>query len=339
VRETKADPTPISTAGLLDQMVSRSESENPRPATVEDAADLPAFIRRVSAAHAVPKPSAAEQSRVAQRHDSASTALRAILHDPGFQALESAWRAADMLARGLETGAGLQLYLLDITLPELVEHADAIAKGLRTAGSWGVIAAAFDFGQSAVHAAALKRIAALARSAGAPFLAGARFPGGTPSREWDEFRRSPDAGWIGLALPRFLLRLPYGRDTSSIESFPFEEMPESEHGAYLWGHPAFFCAFLIGQSFVSYGWNLAGRLHQRLDDLPVHVYSEDGEMVGKPCAEVLMTEREADVLMEMGYIPIASIKGQDAAMVVRFQSVADPPSRLAGLGSGTTAIA
>jgi type VI secretion system protein ImpC len=336
----KAAPMAKSGADLLDQMMTQSDRDRPKPVTVEDANDLAAFIKRATAGQTVRRPSSEEKRRESQRQDAGSVALRTILHDPRFQALESAWRALWMLATGLEPGSELKLYLLDASLPEMIVNLDSIAARLRGVGQWGCIAAAYDFGQSAVHVQVLRRLAAFGRALKAPVLAGADTPEGSDTPEWNEFRRSPDAKWVGLALPRFLLRLPYGRDTSPIESFPFDEMPESEHNAYLWGHPAFFCAYLIGQSFLTYGWQLAGRLHQRVDGLPLHVYREDGEMVAKPCAEVLLSEREAGVLLESGYMPIASLKGQDSAMVVRFQSVANPPSRLAGLGSsGTIAVA
>jgi type VI secretion system protein ImpC len=63
----------------------------------------------------------------------------------------------------------------------------------------------------------------------------------------------------------------------------------------------------------------------------MHVYREDGEPVAKPCAEVLMTEKDAENLMEAGFMPVASLKEQPAAMVVRFQSIAEPLAPLAGL--------
>jgi type VI secretion system protein ImpC len=329
-----------SGSDLLDQLVSDSDRERPRPVNVEDANDLAAFIRRATAGHTTRNPSAAEKKQESERQEGAAAALRAILHDPHFQAVESAWRALWMVVSGLETDSGLKLHVLDVSLAEMIGNLDALTTRLREMGDWGCICAAFNFGQSAVHVEALRRLAGLGRSLKAPVLAGAAAPPEGDTKEWREFRQSPEAKWIGLALPRFLLRVPYGRDTSPIDSFPFEEMPESEHSEYLWGHSAFFCAYLIGQSFLSYGWDLAGKLHQRVDDLPLHVYREDREMVAKPCAEVLLSEREADLLMESGYIPIASLKGQDSAMVVRFQSVADPPTRLAGLGSsGSTAVA
>jgi type VI secretion system protein ImpC len=189
----------------------------------------------------------------------------------------------------------------------------------------------YAFGQSDLDAQVLERLAGLGSSVGAPFLAEARLPGESePGAAWEGLRRSPDAPWIGLALPRFLLRLPYGKQTDSIESFAFEEMPQSQHGAYLWGNPAFFCAYLLGKTFLDRGWEMKP-LERRIDGLPMHVYREDGEPVAKPCAEVLMTEKEAHTLMEAGFMPVASLKHEPAAMVVRFQSIAAPIRALAGL--------
>jgi type VI secretion system protein ImpC len=165
---------------------------------------------------------------------------------------------------------------------------------------------------------------------GAPFIAEAQLPRDGIDKAWSELRHSADAPWIGLALPRFLLRLPYGKETEAIESFPFEEMPKSEHGSYLWGNPAFLCGYLLGKAYIRHGWELS-RVERRVDGLPMHVYREDGEPVAKPCAEVLMTEKDAENLMEAGFMPVASLKEQPAAMVVRFQSIAEPLAPLAGL--------
>ena len=68
----------------------------------------------------------------------------------------------------------------------------------------------------------------------------------------------------------------------------------------------------------------------QIDRLPVHLYEEGGEKLAKPCAEVLLTEREIDWIMDEGYMALASIKGRDAVRLVRFQSIARPLARLAG---------
>ena len=328
----KSPPAVAPPGGLLDQIVTEQGWE-PAPASrvsLEDANDLAAFIRRVSAGHVVPRESAEKQQRTAKRHELAGELMRRLLHDPRFQGLEAGWRGLFMLIRGLDTDGDLKIYILDITLPELVRGMDGIRETLGEMGRWAVIAGNFSFGQSRTDAAVLERLAGMAKSLGAPFLAEARPSGETPDQTWNALRRSRAARWIGLALPRFMLRLPYGKQTSAIDSFPFEEMRESEHSAYLWGNPAFFCAYLLGQSFLLRGWKL-WPIERRIDNLPLHVYEKDGESVAKQCAEILMTEREAEQVLEAGFMPVAPLKNQDAALIVRFQSIAQPAAGLAGL--------
>jgi type VI secretion system protein ImpC len=327
-----AAPRAASSGSLLDQIIGeQSPAEPAAAASLGDAGDLAAFIERVSRGHTEARPTPGQQLRAAKRDALAGDAMRGILHHPRMQALESAWRALFMLVRGLDTDGGLKLYLLDITLPELIAEMETIQKDLRRKGRWAVIAGNYSFGQSEPEAQALHRLARMAGSLHAPFLAEAHLQTEHPSEEaWTGLRHSPEARWIGLAMPRFLLRLPYGQDTSPIESFPFEEMPASKHAAYLWGNPAFFCAFLLGKSFLAHGWDLSP-LERRIDGLPMHVYHDDGEPVAKPCAEVLLTEREAMKLMDAGFMPLASLKHEAAAMIVRFQSIAEPAAALAGI--------
>jgi type VI secretion system protein ImpC len=322
-------PRAASAGSLLDQMLEEHEPE-PSSVSLEDAGNLTSFIQRVTKGYLEPRPDQAQQHRAAQREELATELLQGLLHHPRMQAIEGAWRALFMLIRGLETDGNLKLYVLDITLPELVGEIDAVQKELRRKGPWALIAGNYTFGQSELDAEVLLRLAALASSLHAPFLAEAQLPQQDADRAWQQLRRSPEARWIGLALPRFLLRLPYGKSTDSIDTFPFEEMPASDHGAYLWGNPAFVCAYLLGKSFLSQGWDLI-RLERRIDGLPMHVYREDGEPVAKPCAEVLMTEKDALSLLDAGFMPLASMKHEPAALIVRFQSIAEPLAPLAGL--------
>ncbi|HEX3748176.1 MAG TPA: type VI secretion system contractile sheath large subunit [Bryobacteraceae bacterium] len=332
----KAPPPAAATArapssgSLLDQLLDEQEPVADAPVNVSDAEDLAGFIKRATKGHLEPRPDPTREQRTAQRLALTSELLQGILHHPRMQAIEAAWRALYMLIRGLDTDTDLHVYLLDITLPELVSEMSAVQKELRRKGPWALIAGNYTFAQTELDAQVLRRLAALGSSLGAPFLAEAQLPREGVDQAWTDLRHSPDAAWIGLALPRFLLRLPYGKATEAIEGFPFEEMPQSEHGSYLWGNPAFLCAYLLGKSYLQQGWGMT-RIERRLDNLPMHVYREDGEPVAKPCAEVLMTEKEAETLLEAGFMPVASIKEQPAAMVVRFQSIAEPLAPLAGL--------
>jgi type VI secretion system protein ImpC len=315
---------------LLDQMLEEQDPEPENPVSLRDAEDLASFIKRSTKGHLAARPDAGQQQRAAQREALASELLRGILHHPRFQAVEAAWRAVFMLIRGLDTDSNLQLYLLDITLPELVSEMSAVQKELRKSGPWALIAGNYTFAQTELDAQVLSRLGRLGSSLGAPFLAEAQLPHEGTDPAWTQLRTSPEAPWIGLALPRFLLRLPYGKDTDAVESFPFEEMPQSEHSSYLWGNPSFLCAYLLGKSFLAGGWEMA-RLERRFEGLPIHIYREDGEPVAKPCAEILMTEKDAMSLLDAGFMPVASIKNEPAVLVVRFQSIAEPLTKLAGL--------
>jgi type VI secretion system protein ImpC len=202
--------------------------------------------------------------------------MRAILHHPDFQAIEAAWRAVFLLVRGLDTDGELGLYLLDITKAELAQDLSGDSGGLlrllveetvQPPGGepWSVVAGNYVFDRSDADIRLL---------AGAPFLAESAAPSqesADAEKGWGSLRATLDARWIGLAIPRFLARLPYGRETYEIESFPFEEVQgRPEHGAYLWANPAFACAYLLGRSFSEHGWNFRPGVLKQIDGLPFH---------------------------------------------------------------------
>jgi type VI secretion system ImpC/EvpB family protein len=196
----------------------------------------------------------------------------------------------------------------------------------------------------------LGRISQIAERAGAPFLAAANSSiFGCPSvakspdpddwhepdagaiAMWQQLRRLPQATSLGLVAPRFLLRLPYGHDSSPLERFDFVELPTAPHESYLWGNPAFACVCLIGQTFSETGWNMAGRLYRDLGDLLTHVYHDHGESRAKPCAEAVLLDRAVERILDFGIVPLQSFADRSAIRLVGLQSIADPPASLAGL--------
>jgi type VI secretion system protein ImpC len=247
--------------------------------------------------------------------------MRSILHDPRFQALEAGWRGIWMLVRRLQPDADVRVYLWDTIAPALPDAA-ALAKR----GPWSLVIGNFAFGQSAAEARRLEALGQVASSMDAPFVAEGLPPDpDATAPEWRALRRSDLASWLGLVTPRVLLRLPYGRETSPIESFPFEEMPKSVHEHYLWGNPALCCAIVLGEAHRN-----NGREDRKITGVPLHVYRVKGEAVAKPCAEVLLGESDTEFLIEQGVMPLASVRDVDEVILVRLQSIADPPARLAG---------
>jgi type VI secretion system protein ImpC len=315
-----------SGADLLRMMLGEASA----PGTAPPPSDWEEMLRRLVAPYAVPNPDPRQAELVAQADAAIAGHMRSILHDQAFQALESAWRGLFFLSRRLETGERLKIFVLDLPQEELATE-EGIAAFTRTLadGEWAAIAGLWNFAPS--DEPVLTRLAALARAARAPLIAGLAPDVVGLNRVFDELRRAPEAAWLGLALPRFLLRLPYGAASGETESFAFEEMPATpEHERYLWGHPSFACAYLLGEAFSRYGWNIRPGMVDTIEGLPAHVYKKDGAAELKPCAEVLLTEEAAEALLDCGFIPLVSIRDSDRVRVLRMQSLALSPSPLAG---------
>jgi type VI secretion system protein ImpC len=173
---------------------------------------------------------------------------------------------------------------------------------------WQGIFGLYTFGAADADIDLLGRIALLAASVNAPFVAEGSADMGA---HWDELRSIPEAKYLGLALPRFLLRLPYGAKSSPIESFDFEEMPTVPvHAHYLWGHPALAClALMVGADELD------------LHHLPLHSYKEDDEWKMTPCAEVWMTEPQVSALIDLGLMPLISFRDSDRIRLAGFRAI------------------
>jgi type VI secretion system protein ImpC len=341
-------PDPASGISLLDSILEASEPT--KPSSVTRRGDLRSFVERVVAPHTV----AAENPELPQLRAlvdaEVGARMRALLHHSKFQALEAAWRAVLYLVRAIETGSQLKLYLLDVSKAELAADLSAVddppmcriynilvRDTVETGGDpWSVVAGNYSFARTVGDVEMLLRLARIASFAGAPFLAEAD-PGnsGTETEEgarhWELLRQLPDACWVGLAMPRFLLRLPYGKQTDPVESFDFEEMPGvPNHQEYLWGNPAFACVQLLAEAFANDGWEMRAGAYSEIDRLPVHIYEAEGEKHAKPCAEVLLTERDIEWILDQGYMALDSKRDRDVVRLVRFQSIAKPLARLSG---------
>jgi type VI secretion system protein ImpC len=91
------------------------------------------------------------------------------------------------------------------------------------------------------------------------------------------------------------------------------------------------CACLLAQAFQRDGWRMRPGSISEIDGLPAHVYTTPGgDSELKPCAEVLLTEDAAGILLNSGFMPLATLKGTDRVRLVRFQSVARPNAPLEG---------
>ena len=355
-----------TTGNLLDQVLEETREKAPETESSQCTSEWDNFLNKIVKPHLVPDIEP-QQAEMLDAVDAATSELmQRILHHPDFQAIESAWRGVYFLVSRLETDEQLKLYLLDISKAELTADLGA-TDNMRSTGiykllveqivetfggePWAVLAGNYIFDNSHEDAELLGCIAKIAKASGAPFITAAndkvlgceslaktpdpvdwqKLHGAEQSQAWQALRKLPDAAYLGLALPRFMLRLPYGADTDPIEQFEFEEMPsEPDHNYYLWGNPSFACVYLLAQAFTHHGWNLRPGIIQDIEGLPLYIYKEEGESRVKPCAEVVLTERAAEIILDKGIMPLLSFRNQDIIRLARFQSIADPLASLAG---------
>lgn len=330
---------------LLDQIVEGSENPSGAATVMSRKADpLQKYINQIVAPYVVAQ-AHPKQTEMLEKVDTAiSASMRDLLHERSFQALEAAWRALDFLIRRVDTDTDLKIYVLNVSkktlAQDLVPAADLrstsiyrtlVDETVNTPGAepWALVAANYTFGPGDDDIDLLGRIALLASAAECAVVAradAALLGDAGELAAWNEFQKIPETRYVGLALPGFLLRLPYGKETSPLEQFPLEEMPQTpRHQEYLWGNPAFACAYLLADAFSNSGWEMRPGEVLDIESLPVHIYKKDGESVMKPCAEVLMTQSEAEALMERGLIPLLSMKGSDRIHVAGIRSIAGTP--------------
>jgi len=354
---TDAPPAPSETASApaskpesTEDTLARLLGGAPRPASTAAAKPqgFEGFIKQLVSSSAVPTATSQQKAVLSLAELELTTGLRAVLHDAAFQSLEAAWRGVDRLVRLFGGEEDVKLYVADIDqdeLPSGVQEGAGLAQFIRRATDEHELAVClglYTFGPDLRQLGSLERLlestaaaGLLLLSAASPALLGCDSIESQPAPEdwrtklpadvaeaWQALRAHAEANSLGLALPQFLLRQPYGRQGDVIESFPFEELPASgAHGCYLWGNPALACGQLIAEAFLVESWQMQLTGYGEVGDIPVHRFTSDEGKQVKPCAEAWLSERAGEAMLEQGFIPILSVKGRDSVLVPRLQSV------------------
>lgn len=285
-----------------------------------------------------------------------------ILHHAGFQQLESSWRSLHFLVDRTDFRENNRIEIMQATKDDLLddfEDAPEVAKsglyktiysaeyGQFGGKPFGAIIGNYEFGPGPQDIKLLQNLASVAAMSHAPFIAATapQFFGcedftqlpnlkdigsileGPQYAKWQSFRESEDARYVGLALPRFLLRLPYGEATKPVKSFMYEENVSGGHDRYCWGNAAFAFATRLTDSFADFRWcaNIIGpQGGGAVHDLPLHQYESMGAIQTKIPTEVLVSERREFELAEEGFIALTMRKGSDNAAFFSANSVQKP---------------
>jgi type VI secretion system protein ImpC len=299
-------------------------------------------------------------ARVAQIDKLISTQLNEIMHHEDFQKLEGSWRGLHHLVFESETGTNLKIRVMNVTKQELLKDMErapefdqsALFKkiyeeeyGTFGGSPFGALIGDYEFSNHPQDMSLLEKISNVAAAANAPFISAASpqlFGWNTYSElsevrdlakifertefaKWRSFRESDDSRYVGLCLPRTLMRLPYGSETVPTESFRFEEdVDGKDHHKYLWGNAAYSFGTRLTEAFANYQWCVAIRGVEGgglVQGLPTHTFKTDeGEVALKCPTEIAITDRREKEFSDLGFIPLVHCKNTDYAAFFGAQS-------------------
>ncbi|PLC05624.1 type VI secretion system contractile sheath large subunit [Variovorax sp. RO1] len=289
-----------------------------------------------------------------------------IIHHPDYQKLESAWRGLHYMVNNTETDENLKIRVMDISKVELAKNLKKF-KGAAWDQSpmfkkiyeeeygqfggepFGALVGDYHFDQSPPDVEMLGEMAKIAASAHAPFITGAS-PNLMQMESWQELanprdltkifstpeyagwrslRESDDSKYLGMCMPRFLARTPYGANTNPVEEFDFEEdTAGADHSKYAWANAAYAMATNINRSYKLYGWGSRIRGIESggaVENLPLHTFPSDDGGVDQKCpTEIAISDRREAELSKAGLLSMIHRKNSDFAAFIGAQSLNKP---------------
>src|SRR5262250_216410 len=295
-----------------------------------------------------------------------SEQVNLIMHHKAFQEIESAWRGINYLVTNTETDEMLKIRVLNISKADLgrtLKRYKGVAwdqspvfkkvyeaeYGQFGGEPFGCLVGDYYFDQTPPDVELLGEMSKVAAAAHTPFISGASptvmqmdtwqelanprdltkiFT--TPEyASWRSLRESEDSRYLGLAMPRYLSRLPYGAKTSPVEEFDFEEdTGAADHNRYTWANAAYAMAVNINRSFKLYGWCSRIRGIESggsVEGLPTHTFPTDDGGVDMKCpTEIAISDRREAELAKNGFMPLVHRKNSDFAAFIGAQSLQKP---------------
>ncbi|RME71445.1 MAG: type VI secretion system contractile sheath large subunit, partial [Planctomycetota bacterium] len=139
---------------------------------------------------------------------------------------------------------------------------------------------------------------------------------------------SEEAAYVGLCLPRYMLRLPYHPDTNPAGKLNFtEHIAPDRNDSYLWSYSSVLLARNMVRSFAESGWcqyirgPKGGGL---ISGLPVHTFNVRGEDEIKEPVELVIPDYRELEFANSGFIPLVYRKGTADACFFSVQSAKKP---------------
>jgi type VI secretion system protein ImpC len=363
-RKNEAAKAETNAASLIDDILNETKLQKSDDGYDVARQGIKALISEMLTPDRVPErvDKAYVDSLIASIDEKLSKQLDEVLHTPAFQKIESAWRGLKFAVDRTDFRENIKLEVLNVSKDDLLQDfedaSDVTKSGLYKIAytaeygqfggkPYGAILTNYEVGYGPQDITLLQKAASVAAMAHAPFFAaaGSQFFGekdflGLPNMKdikslmegpqyakWQAFRESEDARNVGLLMPRFLLRLPYGENTVPAKTFNYGESSVGKHDAYLWGNATYAFATRLAESFAKYRWcpNIIGpQAGGTVENLNLHQYEAMGEVQTKTPTEVLISERREFELAEEGFIPLVFRKDSDNAAFFSANSAQKP---------------
>jgi type VI secretion system protein ImpC len=366
--QTGVQPAAVETsefAALLQKEFRVRPDETKKAAAVEAAVRTLAEHALAQTALISDDAVASIQALIAGIDQKLSQQINLIMHHQEFQRLEGAWRGLEYLVKNTETDEMLKIRVMNISKSEVHKSLKAF-KGTAWDQSplfkrlyeaeygqfggepYGCLVGDYHFDHSGPDVELLEEMAKIAAAAHCPFIAGAapslmQFESwqelanprdltkifSTPEyARWRSLRQSEDSRYLGLTMPRFLGRLPYGKD-NPVEAFDFQEDTEgAKHEKFTWVNSAYAMAANINRSFKQYGWCSRIRGVESgglVEGLPVHTFpTDDGGQDMKCPTEIAISDRREGELSKNGLLGLIHRKNTDVAAFIGAQSLQTP---------------
>ncbi|MEZ6130735.1 MAG: type VI secretion system contractile sheath large subunit [Planctomycetaceae bacterium] len=152
-------------------------------------------------------------------------------------------------------------------------------------------------------------------------------------RKWRSLRERPDTQFLGLTLPRVLMREPWLNDGRHDYGFRFEEdVQGADRSKFLWGNSAWAMGAVILRAFDTCGWFADIRGVERgaeagglVNNLPTHDFHTDAFGVAmRSNVEVAISDTQESELSKLGFIPLSHCKDTPYSVFYSNQSVHRP---------------
>ncbi len=304
------------------------------------------------------------KARIAQIDALISKQLNEVMHAPEFQRLEGTWRGLHYLVHQSETSTLLKVKAFNVSKKDLLKDLERAPEfdqsamfkkiyeeeyGVFGGSPFGMMIGDYEFSNHPQDLSLLEKMSQVAAAAHAPFIAGtspqmfnldsytqlgdprdlAKIFDSVEYAKWKAFRESEDARYVGLCMPRVLMRLPYGSANVPVESFNFEEdIDGKNHDKYLWANAAYAFGARVTDAFAKYSWCTAIRGVEGgglVEGLPTHTFrTDEGDVALKCPTEIAITDRREKELADLGFIPLVHCKGRDYAAFFSVQSANKP---------------